>query len=70
MALSKYTADELRAARKAGFRSKCPKRPKMNAGVSALENYIARHNDWVKRMKSAKSSETKKTALRKSIFGR
>jgi len=71
--LMKITPDQLKAARKAGFGRKCPKKPKKSASVAQLENYISSHNTWVKEAKakaSKKASESsKKKSLQKAVFG-
>lgn len=76
MALAQISSEELRKARKNGFKRKRPKKPKKSAGVGVLENFIVRHNEWVKDAKAAKAkvneknkAKEKKAALKKQIFG-
>jgi hypothetical protein len=71
--LMKITPEQLRQAKKCGFKRKAPKKPKRGATVSAMENYIVRYNEWVKAAKSCKSQKEtlarKKATLKKQIFG-
>jgi len=57
--ISKISAEELRLARKGGFRRKKPKKPKMNSSLHTFENWVARYNAWCKDAKH-KASEYKK----------
>lgn len=59
MTISKISRDELRLARKGGFKRKKPKKPKQSASLSAMESWISRYNSWVKDAKS-KASDYKK----------
>lgn len=68
MALAKVSAEEIRKARKSGFKRKAPKKPKRSASVTTLENYVARHNEWAKALKSAGRNVDKKATLLKTIF--
>jgi len=68
MALAKLSADQLRQARKAGFKRKAPKKPKQSASLSVMENYVAKHNSWVKDARAAISANKRKETLKKSIF--
>lgn len=69
MALSKVTAEQIRLARKAGFKKKAPKKPKQSASLATLEGYVSRHNDWAKQLKAAISAGKKREALKKAIRG-
>lgn len=66
--LSKLSNEDLRKARKAKFKKKAPKKPKRNASVGVLENYISRHNDWVKEAKEAIKAGARKEKLKKTIW--
>lgn len=66
--LIKVSSEEIRKARKAGFKRKAPKKPKKSASVSVLENYISRHNEWAKELKAAGKNVDKKKTLLKTIF--
>ncbi len=66
--LIKVSSEEIRKARKAGFKRKAPKKPKRTASVTTLENYISRHNEWAKELKSAGKNVDKKKTLLKTIF--
>lgn len=68
MALIKVSSDEIRKARKAGFKRKAPKKPKKSASLSTLESYVSRHNEWAKSLKEAGRSLDKKAKLVKAIF--
>lgn len=64
--LASYSAEDLRNAKKAGFKAKKPKKPKAKTHAS-LTGYVERYNDWVKRMKeTAKKGKELKT-LREQI---
>lgn len=67
--IHKLSPDQLREARRAGFKKKQPKKPKRNAGMAAMENYILRHNAWVSDAKRKISEQKKKDSLRKQIYG-
>jgi len=58
-AIAKFTRDQLKNARKAGFRRKKPNKPKAGASLNSLEAWVLRYNDWVKDMKE-KDREHKK----------
>jgi len=67
MAMKKFTAEELRKARKSGFRKKAPKKPKTSASVSTLESYVSRFNAYVDEMKAKAKETDKKDKLLKEI---
>lgn len=69
MALSKLSAEDLRKARKAGFKKKAPKKPKQSASLATMEGYVARHNDWVKQARQKVADGKKREALKKQIRG-
>jgi len=69
MALTKVSPEEIRKARKAGFKRKAPKKPKRSASAQTLENYISRHNAWAKDLKAAGKNVDKKKVLAKQIWG-
>ena len=69
MSLSKISNEELRKARKAGFKRKKPKMPKKSASYASLEGYVGRYNEWVKLAKEKSSEVSKKETLKKQIFG-
>lgn len=56
-------------AKKAGKLPKAPKKPKMNASLSALENYKVKHAAYVKKIADLASKARKKESLKKQIFG-
>jgi len=66
--LKKISVDELRKARKSGFKRKSPKRPKRSAGLSVLESYIARYNAWVDDARSKMRDASKRHKLQKQVF--
>jgi len=64
--LKKVSAEEIRQARKGGYKGKAPKKPK-NKTVTTLESYISRYNDWVDRVKAASKDFKKLESLKKQI---
>ena len=55
--VQRFTLRELKQARKQGFRTKRPKKPKAKS-IEALQNYIRKYNSWVNQVKSnAKSHQ-------------
>ena len=48
---------------------KAPKKPKRNASIQVMENYIARRRDWEKRVNAALSNERKREALIRKVAG-
>ena len=67
--LLKLSAEELRKARKAGFKKKAPKKPKLSSSLSTMEGYVSRHNDWVKQARTKIAENKKREGLRKQIQG-
>jgi hypothetical protein len=67
--LAKLTSEQLREARKAGFKRKAPKKPKRGATLASMEAYVARHNEFVKEAKHAVSAYKKRAHLAKAING-
>jgi len=55
-----FSEEQKRKARKMGFKSKAPKRPKASATLMTLERYVMRYNDWVDRMKDKAKAYDKK----------
>ena len=68
MALKTVSESTKALARKTGKIPAAPKKPKRNAGVTALENYIKRHNAWVDRIAAMAERAKKKEALKKQVF--
>lgn len=71
---SKPTSDQLRLARKGGFKGKRPKKPKAGATLNAMENWVSRYNDWVskvhggiKNIKEKEKSKSKRETLKRQI---
>lgn len=62
----KISNEDIRKARKAGFKRKKPSKPKAKTEL-ALENWIARYNNWVKDAKSKISDGKKLDALKKQV---
>lgn len=67
MALKKLSAADLAKARAAGFKRKAPKKPKTNASLPVLENYVVRYNTWVTEAKDKIRSQAKRMSLLKAI---
>ena len=72
--LKTFTEEQKRKARKMGFKSKAPKRPKASASLQSLENWTARYNNWIDRLKEKAAAydkkekdKKKKASLLKSI---
>lgn len=66
MALS---AKELGEARKAGFKRKAPKKPKMSASLTVMQGYFERVKEYEKAAKAKASEYRKREALKKKIRG-
>lgn len=66
MTPNKFTADDLRNAKKAGFKRKPPKKPKSKT-FDSLSNYIVRYNDYVKDLKEAATKGRKLDNLKKAV---
>jgi hypothetical protein len=56
-------------AKKAGKLPKAPKKPKLNASLSVLENYKIKHAAYTKKISDLAAKARKKESLKKSIFG-
>jgi hypothetical protein len=69
MSLKSVSAETMRKAAAFGKVPKPPKKPKKSASITTLENYIARHNAWAKRVHDMASQGAKEASLRKTIFG-
>ena len=54
MTISKFTPDELRNARKSGFKKKKPKL-KRSGSYTSIVGSVERYNNWVKELKNAAS---------------
>lgn len=74
MALKKLTPVELANARKAGYKKKKPKKPRVAATLNVLENYVVKYNEWVdgarakiKEQSKKESDAKKRVALSKAI---
>ena len=64
----KVSPEEIRLARKAGFRKKKPKKPKMSASTHVKERWItSRWNPWAKEVKSKAAEGRKKEKLDNAI---
>lgn len=62
---AKYTSEELRDARRNGWRKKKPKQPK-RVTVQSAQTYLSRWNDWVRELKkNAKEYRTRANARRR-----
>jgi len=66
MAYSKFTPEDLRNARKAGFKKKKPKKPKTKT-YNALERFQDRYNQWVKDLKAAATKGKKLESMRRDL---
>jgi hypothetical protein len=64
----KISNEELRLARKGGFRRKKPKKPAGKASLNVLQGWVTRNNEWVKdakkRASDFKSAQKLKDAIR------
>ncbi len=65
--IKKFTQDEMRLAKKAGFKRKKPKKPKASSTLSVQENYVSRYNAYVDEIKRKAKDAKKKEAIRKQI---
>lgn len=63
----KISPDDLRTARKGGFRKKKPKKPSAKASLSTLQNWVSRNNSWVKEAKQRASEYKKAQKLKDAI---
>tara|TARA_R110002074_G_scaffold277627_1_gene449134 strand:- start:81 stop:275 length:195 start_codon:yes stop_codon:yes gene_type:complete len=55
--------DDLRLAKKAGFKKKMPKKPKTSASYDVWKNWDSRVKDWEKDVKAKASDYKKKEAI-------
>jgi len=69
MKLSKISREDIRKARKAGFKKKALKKPKASASLGVIENYISRQNDWIKEAKARIQQSKKLDSARKQLKG-
>lgn len=69
MALLKVSESDKSLARKVGKLPKAPRKPKQSASLKVMENYIARNNAYVKKIKDMAAKSRKKEALKKQIHG-
>lgn len=69
MALQKISESDKQLARKVGKLPKAPRKPRQSASLTTMENYIARHNNYVKKIKEMASKARKKEQLKKQIHG-
>jgi hypothetical protein len=65
--LPKISAEEIRMAKKAGRVPKMPKKPKLSASLTALDNYISRYKSWVQKVKHMAAEGRRKDAVKKKI---
>jgi hypothetical protein len=61
-----YTSDELKKARRAGFKRKRPKQPK-RVTENSVSNYLTKYNEWVRELKAAAKNYGKKKSTRKTV---
>jgi len=66
-ALSKISKEDIRQARKGGFKRKAPSKPRGKKTTANIESYIVRYNQWVKDAKTKISEHKKLEALKKQI---
>mgnify|MGYP006295888869 CR=1 FL=1 len=67
MKLESVTSEQIREARKAKFRRKKPKKPKLSASKSVYKNFVNRYNDWAKAVKKAAADYREKEKLKEKI---
>jgi len=60
MKISSITADQLRKARKSGYKRKKPKKPSAKSSLTTLENWILRYNEWVRGAKESIAKRERK----------
>jgi hypothetical protein len=65
--ISSISTEELRLARKGGFKNKKPKKPNGKASLSTLQNWVTRYNQWVKDAKKRASEYKTAQKLKDSI---
>ncbi len=54
--IKRFTLKELKLARKYGFKTKKPKKPRAHT-ITAWENYLKRFDQWVDNVKSAAKNQ-------------
>lgn len=64
---NKPTSDQLREARKGGFKRKRPSKPKAGANYNTLANWAGKYNDWVALVHKAVTIGKAKEKLRMEI---
>ena len=64
--LLKFTPEDLRQARKGGFKRKAPKKPKSKT-FNSIEGFINRYNEYVKAMKAAAANGRKLDQMKKEL---
>lgn len=69
MALQKISESDKQLARKVGKLPKAPRKPRQSASVTTMENFIARHNAYVKKVKDMAARARKRESLKKQIHG-
>jgi len=66
----KPTSEQIKLARKGGYKNKRPSKPKANASLSVLKNYEERYNTWCKGVTDGVSAGKQRDTLRKEIAKR
>ena len=66
VAIKKYTAADMTAAKAAGFKTKKPKKPKAKTDKS-LDGYAVRYNVWVDKLKTKAVAGRVKLAKAKTL---
>lgn len=66
MTLATYTADDLRHAKKSGFKKKKPKLRKTGS-YNSIMNSVERYNYWVRDLKEASKKGKNLTKLKEQI---
>jgi len=64
---SKPTSDQIRDARKGGFKGKRPRKPKAGASLRTLENWGNRYNGWVDKVNGARNDNSHREKLKNEI---
>lgn len=63
----KPTSDQLKEARKGGFNTKRPEKPKAGTTFKSLESWGKKYNSWVSKVHSAVTSGKAKAKLIQQI---
>jgi len=66
----KPTSEEIRDARRGGYKNKRPNKPKAGASLTVLENWETRYNNWCDGVKDGAKAGVKRDNLRKEISKR